>query len=229
MKIIVFIILIFTITFSLNSVAEIAPTNSELEKWFNSDDELSTEHVNEGELNFLEKTPEIPNFHSINRLSISQESLITGWVLLEQCYENLDPVPVTDIEYQYKSIRNLRITTQQNIEAATVDNKTIHLDTVNKNAKLCIKAEVKILKKMNNTHFSLTNGPFHRQFLDGYYPYHLSLQINYPSSILQLASTSPRNQKGFIVKKEVDMLYIESHFEGKLIIHFMFNKIIANS
>jgi hypothetical protein len=229
MKIIIFVGLILVLTFTLNSVADLAPTNSELEQWFNSDDELSTEHVNEGELKFLEKNPLKPSLHSINRLSINQKSLTTGWVLLEQCYQHLDPVPVTDVVYQYKSIRSLRITTQQNIEEATIDNNTIHLETVRPDAQLCVKAEVKILNKLNNESFSLTNGPFHRQFLHGYYPYHLSLEINYPSSILDLVSTSPINQSGFAVKKEFDMLYIESHFEGKLTIQIIFNKIIGNT
>lgn len=229
MKLTLFIFVLLTLSFSLNSYAEPAPNNSELEQWFNSDDEISTDHISEGELKFLEKPPLKPSLHSINRISISEESLTTGWVLLEQCYENLDPVPVTEIVYQYKSIRGLRITSNKNIATANIDNKTIHLEYVEKNAELCIKAEVKILNKLSDISYNLKNGPFHRKFLHGYYPYHLTLQVNYPSSIIELSSVTPANQIGFKVKREFNMLHIESHFEGMLNIQLLFKKTIANT
>ena len=218
---------LFLLTVTFSSFAEITPSPQEMEQWFDSDDELSTDHVNEGELKFLQKPPLKPSLHSINRISISQQSITTGWVLLEQCYEHMDPVPISEIVYQYKTMRSLRITSQQNIESASIANKTIQLENVNKNAKLCIKAEVKILNKQNDNSYSLINGPFHRQFLHGYYPYHLSLQINYPSSMLKLASISPENQKGFVVIKKLDFLNIESHFEGRLTIKLIFELIVA--
>jgi len=221
--------LISALTISLNSVAEVSQDNGALEKWFDSDDEISTDHISEGELRFLEKPPLKPSLHSINRISISEDSLSTGWVLLEQCYENLDPVPITEIVYQYKSMRSLRITSKENIDSATIDQQTVHLESVTKNAKLCIKAEVRILNRLSNLNYSLMNGPYHRKFLHGYYPYHLTLQINYPSSILEVSSISPMHQKGLAIKKELNMLHIESHFEGKLTIQLLFRKLIANT
>jgi len=220
--------IIFILTFMHNSYAEPTQADRDLEKWFESDEEISTEHINEGELKFL-NPPFKPSLHSINRIFISQQSLTTGWVLLEQCYEQLDPVPVTEIIYQYKHIRNLRITTQQNIESSTLDKKSVQLENVGKKAKLCIKADVKILNRHDNGSYSLVNGPFHRQFLHGYYPYHLSLQVNYPSSTLTLVSTIPENQKGFMVKKTLDMLHIESHFEGMLTIELVFKQKAADT
>jgi len=212
-----------------SSFADTTPTDQDLQKWFESDEDFSTEHINEGELEFLQSPPLKPSLHSINHISISQQSLSTGWVLLEQCYQQLDPVPITEIVYQYKFIQNLRITAQENIESSSVSKKSVLLENISKNAKLCIKAEVKIFNKQDNGNYSLVNGPFHRQFLHGYYPYHLSLQVNYPSSILKLESTTPASQKGFIVKEAADMLYIESHFEGKLTIELLFSQIVADT
>jgi hypothetical protein len=220
------IILILACTY--NSYAS-TPSDKDLQEWFESDEEGFTENISEGELRFLEKPPAKPSLHSINRISISHESMSTGWVLLEQCYEHLDPVAITEIVYNYESIRNLRIEKQENIDSTTLNKKSIQLENVRKNAKLCIKAEVKIFNKQADGTYSLVNGPFHRQFLHGYYPFHLSLQVNYPSSILKLVSTKPLPQNGFIVKKSVDMLYIESHFEGKLTIELLFTQIVADT
>ena len=217
------------VAFTYTCYAETTATDQDLQKWFESDEEISTDHVNEGELKFLENPPLKPGLHSINRISISQQSLATGWVLLEQCYEQLDTVPLTEIVYQYKFIRHLRITTQQNIESTRLNKKSVQLKNISKNAKLCIKAEVRILNKQDNGNYSLVNGPFHRQFLHGYYPFHLSLQVNYPSSRLTLVSTSPRRQKGFKVTETLDMLHIESHFEGRLTIELLFKLIVADA
>ncbi len=222
MKYLVNSAIILIICISQCSHAETIENDLDLEKWFYSDEEISTDHVNEGILRLLKELPVKPVLHSNNHITINEKSLTSGWVLLEQCYENLDPVAITEIVYQYAFMRHLRISDQFNIESSKINNNAVRLENVKKNAKLCIKADVKILNKQNDGTFSLINGPFHRKFLDGYYPYHVSLRINYPSSIIKLISITPKPQQGFEINKTADSLLIESYFEGKLTVVLLF-------
>ncbi len=191
-------------------------TQEELEKWFNEDESVSTDQVNEGELKFLPVPPKKDILHSINILSINQLSMKNGWVFLEQCYKNLDPVPRTEVVYSYKSMRNLNVSYKRNIESAVINGQSVQLIDISKKAELCIKAEVRIFYKNPDGTFSLVNGPFHRKFLDGYYPYHVTLKINYPSSRLKLIKIKPEPQPGFDISKLMNVIIIDSYFEGKL-------------
>ena len=50
------------------------------------------DEVNEGELRFLTSPPETRSHHHINHITLTPDSLISGWVKLEQCHEHLDAV-----------------------------------------------------------------------------------------------------------------------------------------
>ncbi len=67
-----------------------ATTDSEEDEW--DLEEESTENVNEGELRFLDTTPDPVVLHSESRIRITPASLESGWVDLLQCYRNLDAV-----------------------------------------------------------------------------------------------------------------------------------------
>ncbi len=191
-------------------------TPDEQEKWFNEDEDFSPDQINEGELRFLLKPPEKPVLHSLNVLTVNQDSIENGWVLLEQCYKHLDPVPDAEVVYRYKSMRGLRVTSKRNIEAVLVKGQSVQLTNVTPKAELCIKAEVRIFYKNQDGTFSLVNGPFHRKFLDGYYPFHVTLKINYPSSLLKPVQTKPEAQAGFSINKSGNLILIDSYFEGIL-------------
>jgi len=209
------IILILAL-FSFDLYADDGMTPEELEKWFNDDRYFSTEHVNEGELEFLSEPPQKPVLHSFNTLTVSQESIQSGWVLLEQCYKHLVPVPDAEVVYQYKAIRDLKITSKRNIENVLVKGQSVQLRNIRQNAELCVRARVRIFYKNPNGTFSLLNGPFHRKFLDGYYPYHVTLKIHYPSHLVTLIQTRPAAQLGFDVTESEDLILIDSYFEGVL-------------
>jgi len=191
-------------------------TQDEQEKWFNEDENFSPDQINEGELKFLPEPPEKPVLHSLNVLTVSQNSIETGWILLEQCYKHLDAVPDAEVIYRYKSIRDLKVTFRRNIEAVLVKGQSVQLTNVTHNAELCVKAEVRIFYKNPNGTFSLINGPFHRKFLDGYYPFHVTLKINYPSYLLRYVETKPEAQAGLSVKQSENIILVDSYFEGIL-------------
>lgn len=206
-------ILLFSLVSSLSADEAITP--EQLEKWFNNDDEALTEQVSEGVLQFI-PPPKKAVLHSINTLTIDENSLDHGWVGLAQCYRHLDPVPVAEVVYRYRQMRGLRITNTHNIGSAQLQGQSVQLRDVLKNAELCIKAEVRIFYQNPDRTYSLVNGPFHRRFLDGYYPLHVTLNIYYPGKRLILEQTRPGMQTGFEVRQAANNLTVDSHFEGVL-------------
>jgi len=121
-----------------------------------------------------------------------------------------------EVVYNYKNMRKLRIIKNQNIEQAFVKEQSVQLENVQKNAQLCVSAEVRIFYKNKDGSFKLVNGPFHRKFLDGYFPFHLTLKVNYPSTQLKFISSKPKPQFGFKIKHTDNTLLIDSYFTGKL-------------
>lgn len=214
-------ILLFSLVSSLS--ADEAMTPEQLEKWFNSDDEASTEQVSEGTLRFI-PPPKKTVLHSINTLSIDENSLDNGWVSLAQCYKHLDAVPVAEVIYRYRQMRNLQITATHNIGSAKLQGQSVQLRDVLSEAELCVAAEVRIFYQNPDQTYSLVNGPFHRKFLDGYYPYHVTLDIQYPGKQLVLERTQPATQMGFMVKQASNRLTIDSYFEGVLNTEIIFRK-----
>jgi hypothetical protein len=199
-------------------------SHEELEKWFREDTLTTKKEVNEGQLIFLKTPPMKPTLHSINVFIIDDTSINEGWVKLSQCYENLDAVPIAEVVYQYHFIRKLKIKSTTNIQDARVSGQSVQLENIQKNARLCITAEVRNFYQNEDKTFSLVNGPYHRKFLDGYYPYHLSMDIKFAKR-LHFVNSSPKKQKGYMVKESPNRLNIDTWFEGKLNTEFRFRLI----
>ena len=210
-----FLTLLFLFIFSALQ-AETTPSADDLEKWFLSDEVTPPTQSSDHHLSFIDPPTDKPALHSVNKITISQQSIKTGWVDLMQCYQHLDPVPEMEVIYNYKTMRNLRIIKSKNIEQSSVEGQTVQLENVLKNAQLCVSTEVRIFYKNKNGTYTLVNGPFHRQFLDSYFPFHLTLKVNYPSTQLKFINSKPISQLGFNVKKSNNTLLIDSYCTGKL-------------
>ena len=79
-----------------------------------------------------------------------------------------------------------------------------------------------IFTKKQDGSYVLTNGPFHRKFLDGYFPYHVTLIINYPDNKLKYNASKPIEQNGFNVTQQSDRLLIDTIFSGTLTTEILF-------
>lgn len=194
-------------------------TSDELEIWFNedtNDDEARALAVNEGELEFLLRPPSKAVHYSRNILTIDKGSVKTGWVSLIQCHQNLDAVAASQIVYRYKRMRNLRVDSSVGIKRYWVEGSSVQLEDVERGAKLCIQADVGILYSHPDGSVILKNGPFHRKFLDGYYPMHVTLEIHYPVDLLRYESIMPMTQTGFSVSQANNTLHVNAWFEGEL-------------
>lgn len=190
--------------------------------WLDAGPVVDTASVNEGELVFLTGTPARRVLQTTNHLTVTPDSLASGWVTLEQCQGNLDPVPAVEIVYRYHGLRGLRITASTGVTNAVVTGNTVQLTDVRPGGEVCIAAEVRVLMPDGAGGYRLQSGPFHRRFLDGYYPLHLEYRIGWPAGRLRLAAVTPAPQPGFTLATGPDFLHIDTLFEGMLTIALQF-------
>lgn len=185
----------------------------------------SADDVNEGQLVFLTDPPAKPVLHSKNTFTLTQNSIDFGWVILEQCYSHLDKVPDMEIVYRYKQMTGLELISSQNITDIQMTDRSAVLKQVGDMAEICIRALVRNFYQNPDKTFSLVNGPYHRRFLDGYYPYHLSLTVNFTGLDLRLIRTIPARQAGFEALISHQSLSIDTLFEGKLNTELVFEQL----
>lgn len=201
--------------------AELTP---EQQQWLESDSLEPPEfQINTGELQFLASPPAKTIPQSDNTFIIDNNSLESGWVTLRQCHVDLDPVPVLEVVYHYKQMRQLQIVEQQQIDKAVVAGNSVQMEDIHKGNRLCIEAQIRVLYREGDT-FKLVNGPYHRRFLDGYYPYHVSFHVRYPAQQLELTATRPEAQPGFKVDRSPGSIDIDAWFEGKLMTEMIFRR-----
>jgi hypothetical protein len=190
--------------------------------WPEADPAVDTSGVNEGELAFLAAMPARRVLRTRNYLTVTPDSLASGWVALAQCQSDLDPVPAVEVVYRYHGIRGLRIVSHTGMDAAVVKDNSVQLTGVRPGGEVCIAAEVQVLKPDSGGGFRLQSGPFHRRFLDGYYPLHLAYRVEWPAGRLQLELITPGAQQGFAVSSGPDFVQVDALFEGQLTIELKF-------
>ncbi len=178
--------------------------------------------VNDGELRFLAKAPDRQVHHHQNHITLTPDSLVSGWVKLEQCHQHLDPVPSTQIVYHQERIRALRITRVENIERAWVEDNSVQMENIKHDALLCIEAESRALLDDGPDAHVLLNGPYMRRFLDGYYPMRVTMTVSLGGSGLRFDSLTPAAQPGFTVHISQDEAGYDTWFEGRLVTRIRF-------
>jgi len=196
--------------------AEPPMSREELERWFLDDSEQRALDVNEGQLAFLPEPPDKRVPHSRNTLTIDRTSIDQGWVKLAQCHDGLDAVAEAQVVYRYRQMRGLRVTGATHIGRAWVAGDSVQLQDVGRNATLCITAEVRVFYQNPDGSFSLVNGPYHRRFLDGYYPLHVTLAVRWPPALLAFVSAQPPPQPGLTLQRADGELTLDAWFEGEL-------------
>ncbi len=211
--------------FAMQALA-LEPDQAELERWLDSDDDLppsvATRDVNEGELVFLQHPPARPVHHHHNTLLIDEASLVNGWVYLQQCHNNLDQVPRTQILYNRDRVRDLQVISSRHIGRSWIEDNTVQLADIGVDAEVCVSARTHALQMNADGSYSLRNGPFMRRFLDGYYPMQVSIDIDFSETPLQLVAMKPVRQEGFEVQQEKGYVAINAWFEGRLKTEFQF-------
>jgi hypothetical protein len=189
--------------------------------------EYPVEDINEGALVFI--TPEMAHaqsaavLYSTNHIDITGKSLDDHWVTLQQCYQHLNTALKSEITYRYRNMRKLTIERIHNIGQAKIMENSVYLDNVSAGAEICVSAEIQILYENEPGQYLLRNGPFFNRLIDGYFPMNVTMQVDFPQSLLRLVESSPAPQSGFKSVLSEDGIDIDAWFEGKLTIelHFM--------
>jgi hypothetical protein len=172
--------------------------------------------VNEGSLHFIETAPAKPVHHHQNRIVIDASSLESGWVSLAQCHDHLDAVPLAQITFREGYVRDLKVDSAVHIGQAWVEGASVQLRNVEPEATLCLSAQTRAFHDTGNGYYNLTNGPYMRKFLDGYYPMQVTLDIRYPAELLELIDVTPSAQPGFALDERPGFIRVDATFEGKL-------------
>ena len=203
-------------------------TEQEIEDWFNDDSEPSNDDVNEGQLTFIAPPADKNILATEAVMTITDNSLKTGMVSLRQCYRNLDPVAEMEVVYSYKNMKQLRIVSVGNIADARVIGNSIQLQDVTASAFVCVAADVQLLENKAEDFYVLSYGPYYRRFLDGYYPYHATVIIDYPQRRLRYADVSPSQRPMFELVTEPGKLIMDTWFEGVLQVNITFSEIAGD-
>jgi len=192
-------------------------TPEELERWFEDDSRAHPYdfHVNSGELEFLAVAPDKRVPHSHTRLHLTAQSLDDGWLELTQCHDDLDPVPLAEVVYSYREMRELHVMSAPGIGQARVEGQSVQLQDIERGATLCVAAQVRLLRR-EGEEYVLRNGPFQRRFLDGYFPLRLTLELAYPAERLEVVDIEPQPQPGFQARQSAGRLTLEALFAGRL-------------
>lgn len=178
--------------------------------------EMPQAESNRGSLAFLHEAPDEPVHHHENQITLQPSSLRDGWVELRQCHRDIDAVGRMQIVYKDAATRDLAIESRTNIEEAWVDGASVQMRQVRDGAEICVRARSQMLKSAANGEYVLENGPFMRRFLDGYFPMHVTVVVNWGHLDLSLARTEPAAQPGFEVTASAYGVIVEALFEGRL-------------
>ena len=193
------------------------------EQWFNDDSEARALAVNEGTLEFLSSPPDKPPHELHNKFTIRPQSLKDGWIDLVQCHENLDKVPDAQILYHGRRTRNITVLSSVGVERTWVEKNSVQLKNVTDNARVCIGAQVHSLYPNFDGTYSMRNGPFHRRFLDGYYPMRVTMDVALPEGQLSFGAITPMEQAGFSVEHDSHSMQVDALFVGELNIEVYFD------
>ena len=155
------------------------------------------------------------HYYMTNEIKLDNQSLSTGWAKLNQCHYNLDPVARLQIVYHPEHTKNLSIIEDQAIDLSWVEDKSIQMNGLHKGAKICVQADTYVLIPQENG-YKIERGPFMRKFLDGYYPLHVELQINWGDLGLKIAELIPSPQTGVEIELNNQSLHARYWFRGEL-------------
>lgn len=201
-------------------------TPEQMEEWLFDDSDSLVDEVNEGELAFVEKEKNQGVHHHHNSMLITDSSLEDGWVKMEQCHRNLDAVPLAQILFSKSRSRHLSVSRSENIGKAWVEQNSVQLEDISKQAVLCIKAETRSLVYNGDGTYSLRSGPFMRRFLDGYYPMQVSMDVDIQAKRLRYFKTTPSPQSGLKVWRSAAGVHFDAWFEGRLNTEIQFHDLV---
>lgn len=179
--------------------------------------------INEGELHFLREAPKTPPHRHTKHLTVTADSLTSGWVSNRQCHYELDRVSAMEIVFGKDRVRKLKVVRSQNIERVWVEGPTIQMTKIGADAFVCVESENKILARDLGDAYVLKSGPYMRRFLDGYFPMKVDLTVDYPANLLSVTGIEPQELKTTSTLAP-GRVAVNALFEGRLMVSLHFVK-----
>lgn len=176
--------------------------------------------INEGELHFLTEPPEQPPQRQTKTLTLTAESLETGWAKNRQCHYELDQVAAMEIVFGKDRVRKLNIIEAHNIGKAWVENNSVQMEHIGADAWICVASENRVVQREGANRYIVTSGPFMRRFLDGYFPMQIEFKIDYPKR-LRFVDVTPTELNARL-RHTAGSIVIQTLFEGRLTIALEF-------
>jgi hypothetical protein len=175
------------------------------------------------ELRILTAPPKHPPFFHGKALTLTRDSLETGWVNNYQCHRNFSRIPRLEISFREDSVRNLAIVRAETVGAHEVVGSGVKLEDVRPETEICLTGEARVLSRDEAGRYRLLTGPFFYRFLDGYFPVEVELTIRYPAELLTFAASTPAPAPGIDISHDTGELRFRSVFEGRLWVELLFD------
>lgn len=185
----------------------------------------STEQVNDGELTWLPFPLKTSGYHLHNQMTISPDSLETGWMGFVQCHYNIDPIAKVEVLYRQSSVQNLKVISFKNIYSAETKSHSVVISQVAQGAEICISGESKTLRESADG-WEVHRGPYMRKFFDGFYPMRVSEELDWSTTDLVFEASAPSFTTGYQQQLDHKHLKTSYYFEGVLMSQYLFK---ANS
>ena len=170
----------------------------------------------------IERPLDRPPFIHQKVITVTVDSLTSGWVANYQCHRHFSNTSSLDIAFPPDDIRRVQIQEANDIGAVRVHSNTIQLKDVTQTSSLCFDSENRVLRRESDNIYRLTAGPFYYRFLDGYFPIQVDLKVGYPLSFLKVLRITPDARAGIEVAESEGEVQVISLFEGKLWIEIVF-------
>lgn len=167
------------------------------------------------DVQFLDQPPTQAPHRQEMKVLIDAQSLKTGLVRVDQCHYRLDPVPATQIVFG-PALRALQVTRSRNIGSLDLEGRSVQLHDVGEDAEICLRTVNQVFRQQADGSFVLRNGPFMRQFLDGYFPLQLHYQVRYPANLITLESLTPEVPTNMLTRDQAGKLDLQVLFTGPL-------------
>ncbi len=197
--------------------------------WLDSEDEHPAQVVNEGRLIFIAARADEPEHHQTMQIKLTEDTITSGWAVVTQCHVNLDRVERLEVLFRQGRVRNLQVVEYRNIRSAEVNGHRVEVQGIMADSRICLRSESRVLwpvgKAADAQAYEMTNGPFMRRFLDGFYPISIAMEVHYPVDRLQLQSVLPVAQPGWEIRYDADRIFLNGRFEGKLVTKLRFTPV----
>jgi len=209
--------LLMIISFSLQAEIEISEsldglTNAE-KAWLLDDSGLDALAVSSKRFKWSHETTN-QDYWLRNELTITPNSLETGWIDFHQCHYQLDAVSKVEIHYPPDITQHLNVVITNKLCRHHVLNNTVQLQQVRKGASICVTGASRTLSQKEGV-YSIKRGPYMRKFFDGYFPMIVEETLTFDKVTIQLTGVSPSHPSPDH-SIQGDHFQFNFHFEGIL-------------